>query len=364
FYNHTTGIQRGTEKLRNFFSGRLKEKPYQVISFYKQEEGGSQFLTISVFNLTDELDIFEDLINKMALRMDPLFKALETAVKTNQMSILTNIRTRIRNELEFTLFQVMRLSNLDKTQKAASIFTSDERLEILKILRERPISKVELKEILETIKENANIEILLEPFLELNLIRRDWIEGSRDKKTGRITHRGEYLFLVKDIILARVPNLKLLESLKDFREDLHEKFEKRLTSYFEKYDPITQSIEETKQLASLLLDPDIYDNIALMRSKFYPRDKIPNVFSDFADTEKMLERLKEMDIITEIRDNKNRQWLFLMCDIKPIIIFPEYLMPKIREAYKGEKKESTITLEIAKKAYDLLETTYNEKVEF
>ena len=270
----------------------------------------------------------------------------------------------MRNELKFTLFQVIRLSNLDKIQKAASIFNNDERIEILKILRKHPISKTELKEILEILKENINIELLLEPFLELNLIRRDWIEGKRDKKTGKITNQGEYLFLVKDILLARVPNIKLLDHLKEVRKDLYDEYERRLQSYFERYDPNRQSIEETQSLAALLLDPDIYDNIALMRSKFYPRDKIPNIFSDFADSLNIIDKLLSMDILTEIRDNKGREWLFLMCDIKPLILFPEYLIPKIREAYRGEEKEGMITLEIAKKAYDLLETTYDDKIEF
>lgn len=364
FYNHTTGIQKGKEKLRNFYSGRLKESPFQVISYYRQEEMGTQFLTISIFNLTDEIGIFEELINKMASRLDLLYGPIEKAMNANQISILTNIRSKMRNELKFTLFQVMRLSNLDKIQKAASIFNNDERIEMLKILRKHPISKTELKEILEMLKENINIELLLDPFLELNLIRRDWIEGKRDKKTGKITNQGEYLFLVKDILIARVPNIKLLDHLKEVRKDLYDEYERRLESYFLRYDPNTQSIEETQSLAALLLDPDIYDNIALMRSKFYPRDKIPNIFSDFADSLNIIDKLLSMDILTEIRDNKGREWLFLMCDIKPLILFPEYLIPKIREAYRGEEKEGIITLEIAKKAYDLLETTYDDKIEF
>ncbi len=364
FYNHTTGIQRGKEKLRNFYTGRLKETPFQVISYYKQEEKGMQILTISIFKLTDELGIFEELIHKMATRLDPLYGSLEKAIHANQVSILSNIRANLRNELEFTLFQVTRLSNLDKLQKAASIFNSLERLEILKILRQHPISKTELREILESMKQNVNIEILLEPFLELNLIRRDWIEGKRDKKTGININQGEYLFLVKDIFLARVPNLKLLEHLKEVRTDLYDELEKRMQNFFKDYDPNKQSLEETHRLASFLLDPDIYDNIALMRSKFYPRDKIPNIFSEFANTEAILTQLKEMDVITEIRDNKGREWLFLMCDLKPLIIFPEYLLPRIREAYQGDSKEEGITYEIAKKAYDLLEATYNDQVEF
>ncbi|MHA1292146.1 MAG: hypothetical protein ACTSQJ_05700 [Promethearchaeota archaeon] len=117
-------------------------------------------------------------------------------------------------------------------------------------------------------------------------------------------------------------------------------------------------------MASLLLNSDIYDFIALMRNNYYPLDKIPKILSDWADTEMILDELTSMNILTEIEDNENKKWLLLLTDITPIIIFPEYLLPKIREAYFSKDLEKKITYEIAKKAYDLLEVTFPESVEF
>ncbi|GAH38804.1 unnamed protein product [marine sediment metagenome] len=58
----------------------------------------------------------------------------------------------------------------------------------------------------------------------------------------------------------------------------------------------------------------------------------------------------------------------MLTDIKPLTIFPEYLLPKIREAFRKEdeeeSKEGKITIEIAKKALNLLEVSYPEKVTF
>lgn len=101
-----------------------------------------------------------------------------------------------------------------------------------------------------------------------------------------------------------------------------------------------------------------------MKSKFYPIDKIPNIFSEFANTEQILDDLKELNIITEIKDKKDRSWILLLCEIKPLIFFPEYILPKIRKAYKSFDKEQKITHKIAKKALSLLELTFPEKVEF
>ena len=364
FYQHTTGLFGVKYSYSNFYTGRLKETPYQVISYFKQVADGTQYLTMSVFELDDEIEIFEDLINEMGNRLDTIFDKLTRAKSSKQLSLIENINIRLKNEIKFTIFQVDRLSNLDKLQKVALIYNSEERLKILEILREHPISKKELKKILEKMSVTVNVDILLQPFLELNIIRRDWIKGEKDKKTGAITHQGEYLFLVKDILIARIPNENLLNHFKETKNELYPFYRQRVVDYFSEYDPYTQSVEETKKLASILLSPDAYDFFVLMRHNHYPMDKIPKIFSEFAVTEILLEDLKNLNIITEITDENDRNWICLLTEIKPLIIFPEYLLPKIRAAYKGEDGDGEITYEIAKKALNLLEITYPEKVKF
>jgi DNA-binding transcriptional ArsR family regulator len=364
YYQHTTTTHEISGEYSNFYSGRLKENPYQVMSYFKQMPDESQFITLCIFSLNDELVIFEKLIKSMATRLDEILRSLNRARSAKQLSVLENINQKLKNELKFTIFQIERLSSLDKLQKAALIFNNQSRLKILRTLRERPVSKSEMREILENIKENPNVDLLLEPFLELNLVKRDWIKGKRDKKTGIVKSQGEYLFLTKDIDLIRVPNKELLEHLEEFNEELYRKYNKRAVEFFSNYDPTEQTLEETRELASLLLDPDIYDNFVLMRNKFYPVDKIPKIFSEFADIKSILTRLKELNIVIEIDDAEDRTWLLLLSDIKPIIFFPEYLLPKIKQAVNSEKVEEKITSEIAKKAFDLLEVAYPEKVEF
>jgi len=364
FYQHTTGLFGVKYSYSNFYTGRLKETPYQVISYFKQSADGSQFLAISIFELDDEIEIFEDLIKEMGNRLDKIFDKLTRAKSSKQLSLISNINIRLKNEVKFTIFQVDRLSNLDKLQKVSLIYNSIERVKILEILRDRPISKRELKDILEQFKSTPNVDILLRPFLELNLIRRDWIKGEKDKKTGEIKHQGEYLFLVKDILMARIPNENLLNHFKETKNELLPVYKQKIIDFFSNYDPYTQPIEEIRKLASIMLNPDIYDFFVLMRHNHYPLDKIPKIFSEFAVTEILLDDLKDLNIITEIKDDKKRSWILLLTDIKPLIIFPEYLLPKIREAFKNKDTDGAITYEIAKKALTLLEITYPEKVTF
>ncbi len=364
FYQHTTGLFGVKYSYTNFYTGRLKETPYQVISYFKQVADGTQYLAISIFELDDEIEIFEDLINDMGSRLDTIFDKLTRAKNSKQISLIENINIRLKNEIKFTIFQVDRLSNLDKLQKIALIYNSNERLKILEVLREHPISKGDLKKIIESMAVSINVDILLQPFLELNIIRRDWIKGEKDRKTGEIKHQGEYLFLVKDIMMARIPNENLLNHFKDTENELYPIYRQKVIDYFSNYDPYTQPLDEIKKLASLLLSPDAYDFFVLMRHNHYPLDKIPKIFSEFAVTELLLDDLKDLNIITEIIDKNDRKWICLLTEIKPLIIFPEYLLPKIRTAYKNQDNDGEITYEIAKKALSLLEITYPEKVEF
>jgi len=364
FYQHTVGMFGMKYGFSNFYEGRLKETPYQVMSYFKQIPDGTQFLVISIFENDDEIELYDQLIKTMSKRLNDIFERLAKANNTRQLDLISNVNVRLKNELKYTIFQVERLSALDKLQKVALIYNSEERIKILEVLRERPISKDEMKKIIEKMKPTANIDILLRPFLELNLIRRDWIKGEKDKKTGVITKQGEYLFMVKDIMIARIPNESLLKHFKETNNDLLEIFQQKSAEFFSNYDPYIQPIEETKRIASIMLNPDIYDFFMLMRSNHYPLDKIPKVFSEFAITEILLDNLKKLNIITEIKDENKRSWILLLTNLQPITIFPEFLLPKIREAYRQEEEEGKITIEIAKKALNLLEVSYPEKITF
>ncbi|MFW9822153.1 MAG: hypothetical protein ACFFE4_04425 [Candidatus Thorarchaeota archaeon] len=364
FYQHTTGLFGVKYSYSNFYTGRLKDTPFQVISYFKQVADGTQYLAISVFELDDEIEIFEDLIKDMGNRLDTIFDKLTRAKNSKQLSLIENINIRLKNEIKFTIFQVDRLSNLDKLQKIALIYNSEERLKILEILRDHPISKVELKKILEKMSATVNVDIMLQPFLELNLIRRDWIRGEKDKKTGEIKNQGEYLFLIKDVMMARIPNENLLNHFKETNNELYPIYQEKVNEYFAIYDPYTQPLSQLKKLASLLLSPDAYDFFVLMRHNHYPLDKIPKIFSEFAITEILMDDLKELNIITEITDKSDRKWICLLTEIKPLIVFPEYLLPKIREAYRNQDGDGEITYEIARKALSLLEITYPERVDF
>jgi hypothetical protein len=357
FYQHTTGISTASGEFGNYYMGRLKKTPYKVLSFFRQDHAENQFLTIAVFNLDDDVEIFEDLIKTMGEKLESLYHEL---MRRKSLDVIEDIE----GELKFTIFQVNRLSELDKLQKVALIFNSEERLKILELLREKPYSKKEIKLILEAIRPNPNVDLLIQPFLELNLIRRDWIKGETRKKMVDFQFQGEYLFLTKDIILARFPHKELMERIKEGKPEMYKQYEEKLSEFFKDYDVIDQPIEELKDLAGALLNPDCFDFYTLMTSSFYPLDKLPKIFSDFVDSEFIVNTMEKLNVITKVKDKENKDWVMLLTEIKPLIVFPEYLLTKLKDAFLTEKREEKITYEIAKKALELLEVTYQEKVRF
>ena len=361
FYQHTTGLQSSK---RNFYTGRLRKTPYQIYSYYKQETDGSQFLIISIFEMEDEIELFEDLIKELATRIDGILPDLVSARNSKQISLVSDLNVRLANELKFAIFQIERLTNLDKLQKVALIYRSKERLEIMSSLREKPLMKEQLRKIVDKVNPMSNLDILIRPLLELNLIRRDWSKGERDKETGRFKDQGEFIFLTKDILLARVPSEYILNHIRESKNELFEKYRQKAIDFFSNYNPYTEKIEDKRLIAALLLNPDVYDFFTLLRSNYYPIDKIPKIFSDYTISDVLLNTLKRLNIITEIADNDNRKWIILLTDIKPLVIFPEYLLPKIRKMHKTLDRDKQITYEIARKAYDLLEVDFPEKVEF
>jgi len=360
FYQHSAGSIEISEEFGNFQLSNLKKTPYKAWSYFMQEKAGAQTITILIFELDDELELFEDIIKQMGKNLEVFYKELVWAKKAKRLSAIEKANNDISNQLKLTQFHIDRLSNLDKLQKVGLIYKSKERLEILESLREKPHSKMELKKKIELMNRDANIDILLEPFIELNLIRRDWIKGDeRDKDKGKFKNQGEFLFLVKDITLARVPNEHIIKLLTESENKLFYEYRKKIRKFIQMYKPNNQSIEETVKLANMLLNPDEYDFFNLMKTGFYPLEKIPKILSEWADREKILEELEELNIITILHGKKKKEWVVLFNDIQPLIFFPEYLLPRIRRKYKLKE----ITYEVAKKAYDLLEVTFVEKIE-
>jgi len=368
FYNHTTGLdfKRRERMIKNFILGRLKETPYKVLSYYHHEVDETQYLILALFALDEEIELYEGVFYLMCEKLGKIFNKLAKSSKTAQ--ILREIETEMLNQVKFALFQIERLTNLTKIQKIALIFSSYERRLTLKLLKEGPISRVKLRSLINRVKKNPNMDIILNPFLEMNLIRRDWARGIHSKDTGKVHGEGEYIFLLKDISLIRVPPRELIAEMK--KHEISKYYFDEINEFYSTYDPFHDLYKESEKLAKIILDPDIFDLLALLNTKAYPVKKLPNVLSNFAQLDDVLKTLQEVGIVKLISDLEGRKWICVIAEISFLSTFPEFLLPKIKDrsslrwgAIDETYLVSPITKEIAQIALELLESTYYEKIE-
>ncbi|WP_457557502.1 hypothetical protein [Candidatus Harpocratesius sp.] len=371
FYEHTAGYSSKTHnnKVSSTISGRLKDSSYKFLSHYQKTDNNLQFLTVALFEWNTELEIVENLFQMFVSRLETKFDSISLSELRN-FQASTKIQNGILEEIKFCAFQMDRFNNLTKLQKAALIFATYEREFCLQLLRKAPISRYNLQEKLEHYKHNINIDVLLKPFVELNLVRRDWVKGIKDKKTGIIRGQGEYIFLIKDIVLIRTPPKEVIANLQG-HSTIKENYLKELKMFYENYSPFEKMDEESNIFAQLLLEPDTFDFLSLLRNRAYPLKKIPRVISQFSKMREILDRLITFNIIRLIPDGHGNDWVCMISEITPLIVFPEYLINNIADrtaiepdAIDEKSLVAPITNEIGELALNLLELTYKEQIEF
>jgi hypothetical protein len=221
-------------------------------------------------------------------------------------------------------------------------------------------------------KKNPNVDGIIKPFLELNIVRRDWVKAYLDKKTKQKFEEGEYFFLVRDIALIRKHPEEILSKVKkDGR--LAKKYETRIIEYFQRYNPFGDLMAESQKLARYLLDWDLYDLLSLLRTQYYPMEKFPKIIADMGELEELITRLREDEIVYVIQDEDKRRWVCLLNEIVPLITYPEYLIGEITEkthikriSSNDEKKPQFVrelSPEVAKLALKILQSSYYEQIE-
>ncbi|MFO7797583.1 MAG: hypothetical protein R6W84_15670, partial [Promethearchaeia archaeon] len=190
----------------------------------------------------------------------------------------------------------------------------------------------------------SNLDIILDPFVKTDLIRQDWVEGSSDI----------LLFLKSDFAIMRAPPEKLVEQAQKNNPDpqVAQKYLESVREFFNNYEP---NQEDNLRIASIMINPDIYDYIALFRDKPYPLKKIPKGPGEsFESISDLMRRLEENEIIKVIEDKSGMKWVFLLTDVIAEEFYPEYLIEKIRQDFV----EGNLKKDIAIKHLDILENAY------
>jgi len=339
FYAHITGageagnvfvrLEKARSNVASHFTGMDSENPYMLNLMLELGE----YPEIYGEKIIEEIN--ETIINYL------------TQIEQNRQNAAEIVKSLIKY-LKDSLFLLERLENLSKEQKYAQIFSGEKTREILNILREKARSKRELQGILEDNLDRliSNLDIVLDPFVKTDMIRQDWVEGSSDI----------LLFLKSDFVLMRAPPERIVEQAKKNKPDpqIAKKYLDLEREFFQKYKP---TMEDNLTIASIMINPDIYDYIVLFREKSYPLKKIPKGPGEsFESISVLMRRLEQNGIIRVLEDKSGMKWVFLLTDIIAQQFYPEYLIEKIRQDYV----EGNLKRDIAVKHLNILENAYSK----
>ncbi len=339
FYAHITGAGEAGNVVV-----RLEKARANVSSYFTGMESEVPLMINLLLELGEEPEMFgETVIQEMNNTILKFIKPSDMNVSQKYDNV-----EDLYEYLKDSLLLLERLENLSKEQRMAQIYSSDKGRKILEILQDKALSRKELQSILEE-KMNkiiSNLEITLDSFIKTGLVKQDWVEGDTDIS----------LFLLLDFTLFRTPSAKLIENTKTHlpTPELATKYLKEVNDYFSKYKP---SLEDNLILAQNMLNPEKYDYNSLFRERAYPLEKIPKGPGEsLQQIGNILKPMEKDNIITFIKDSKDKVWVFLLTNIEAHTFYPEYLIEKIRK----DSMEGKLKKEVAIKHLELLEEAYKK----
>jgi hypothetical protein len=199
-----------------------------------------------------------------------------------------------------------------ESENLINFFQDKIKFTILQILEEGVISKTELIRILreEYGFSTINIDLLLVPFIQENLIQKKIIAGSN-----------ECYLLIKDLTYARIPPQNLPHEIED--EKMLKKYKSELIHFFSRYD-FNEEIKN-KSLTGFLIDKDVYNLIMLLRNKVISVNECLNTLNN------------REDLFSELLDSKilfeGKGFVYLLSDLRFILFSPLFIIEKLRVRY-------------------------------
>ena len=313
----------------------MRVKRNNIVSYYSglpEDETTDQFFVALILDPEEDPNQYEEGLGEIANMIIP------TVGKPGFEEFFAESFERIQKYV-----------SINEEQRYSFIYRDNNRRLLLERLTQGPMTKEGLAKWIskEIGEEITDIEGLLGPLGKTNLIEE--INISKGKKVTL-----EYVFLVRDVAAIRTPHVELYNAAKDGQMpgELRDKYVDQTTNFFKDY-RITG--RDSVKIAKIISDPDMYQIIKILREGYVAKAELPmKLEREIKNLDEYLNELAEKNIITAIKDKKDRVWIFLLSDVKFPNFFPEYMVDVIRRRWK----EGTIQKEIALKHLELLRAEY------
>ena len=299
-----------------------------IASYYTGPE--KNFYILLLLNLDDDPDAYEEGLVDIA------------------RIILRNIDDDTSLQMIPTLFR--RLSvypTLSDEQRLALTYQNEIKRMIIDRLRdEGVVSKSELMIWLKDKYKQGFIDV--EGVL-MELIKREIVKEASVKGMS-----SEFIFLIKDVVIMRVPPVKILQDPADrgLPSQLVETYRADTRRFFQNYRP---TIGDNLRVIDILTNPQVYEILRLLRTAVVTKTELKKLRKKgVEDLDDALKMLWDTQMIKVFPDDRENEYYALLTDFYLNLTFPKYLMNVIKTIYDQKSKADQVLIEYL----TVLENTY------
>jgi len=299
-----------------------------IASYYTGPE--KNFYILLLLNLDDDPDAFE-----------------EGMIDVSRI-ILQNIEDNDFLQMVPSLFR--RLSvypTLSNEQRLALTYQDEIKRMIIKRLRdEGVVSKSELMIWLKDRYKQGFVDV---DGVLMELIKREIVKEASVKGMP-----SELIFLIKDVILMRMPPAKILIDPADrgLPPQLVESYKSDVKRFFQNYQP-TEG--DNLRVLDALSNPQVYETLRLLRTSIVTKNDLEKLRKKgVEDLDEVLKILWETQLLEVFQDDRGNEYYALLSDYYLDLIFPKYLTNVIKTVYNQKSKADQVLIEYL----TVLENTY------
>lgn len=193
-------------------------------------------------------------------------------------------------------------------------------------------------------------------FFEIDAVLFDLVKRELIKEASVRDMPSELIFLINDLLILRLPPTKLLkEPIENgLPETLVNDYRITVQKYFQNYHP---SEEDTQSLINLIVNPQVYDTIKLLRTTIATKNVLEKLRKKGVDDiDGVLKELWEHKLINVFRDKRGIEYYALVTDFCISLIYPKYLLSTVISEYEVKSKTNKVLIEYL----NVLEDAYYE----
>jgi len=299
-----------------------------IASYYTGPE--QNFYILLLLNLDDDPDAYE-----------------EGLIDISRI-ILGNIDDDSFLQMIPTLFR--RLSvypTLSDEQRLALTYQDEIKRMIINRLRDEGV--VSKSELMIWLKDRYKQGLIDVDGVLIELIKREIVQEASVKGMP-----SELIFLIKDVVIMRVPPVKILKDPADrgLPSQLVENYKTDVRSFFQNYRP-TEG--DNLRVLDILTNPQVYETLRLLRTAVVTKNDLEKLRKKgVEDLDDVLKMLWDTQMVQVFQDERENEYYALLSDFHLDLTFPKYLMNVIKTVYNQKSKADQVLIEYL----TVLENTY------